>query len=105
MTTAESSAKGFGTIPARVLPGAKGDIARYLPISVDQYHRVIDSGILPEDSSVELLHGLLVRKDRSSPGKVQNQEDNVFFLMSCSENFLNSRAYLPASLRTPPGKS
>jgi hypothetical protein len=43
-------------------------MSRYMPITVEQYHRMIDSGILPEDSSVELLHGLLVRKDRGSPG-------------------------------------
>src|SRR2546426_2405830 len=39
-----------------------------VPLTVDQYHRMIEQGIVPEDSSVELLRGVLVRKDRSSPG-------------------------------------
>lgn len=33
-------------------------------ISVDQYHRMIDAGALPETSGIELLDGYLVRKDR-----------------------------------------
>jgi Uma2 family endonuclease len=32
------------------------------PISVPQYHQMMDSGILTEDDSVELLEGLLVAK-------------------------------------------
>ena len=37
--------------------------------TVEQYHRMIEAGILPEDSTVELLHGILVRKDRSVVGE------------------------------------
>lgn len=40
-----------------------------MPITVDQYHQMVQHGILPEDGSVELLRGALVRKDRSSPGE------------------------------------
>jgi hypothetical protein len=37
-------------------------------LSLDQYHAMILDGTLPEDSTIELLHGMLVRKDRSILG-------------------------------------
>src|SRR3954470_15698384 len=40
-----------------------------LPISVGQYHRMIEEGIVPEDSTVELLYGMLTLKDRSVVGE------------------------------------
>lgn len=43
--------------------------ASIVPITVEQYHRMVEEGILPEDGSVELLGGVLVRKDRSAPGE------------------------------------
>jgi Uma2 family endonuclease len=43
--------------------------ARVFPITVEQYHRMIESGTVPEDSTVELLRGALVRKDRSVIGE------------------------------------
>ncbi|MGI9046313.1 MAG: hypothetical protein ACR2FI_05905 [Burkholderiales bacterium] len=39
-----------------------------MPLSVEQYHRMIDEGILAEDMRVELLDGMLVPKDRGDPG-------------------------------------
>jgi hypothetical protein len=39
------------------------------PLTVEQYHRIIASGILPEGASLELLDGLLVRKDRAAAGE------------------------------------
>src|SRR5436190_14463477 len=39
------------------------------PLTVDEYDRLIKSGELPEDPSVELLEGYLVRKDRSAEGE------------------------------------
>jgi Uma2 family endonuclease len=39
-----------------------------VPLSVEQYHRMIETGILEEDPSIELLDGFLVRKDRSKRG-------------------------------------
>ena len=39
-----------------------------VPISLDQYQHMIDSGILLDGDSIELLDGLLVRKDRSGCG-------------------------------------
>jgi hypothetical protein len=59
----------------RVEPGAPNVIGEsvvgrlaILPLSVDQYDRMIDEGILPEDTAVELLDGVLVRKDRGDAG-------------------------------------
>ena len=40
-----------------------------VPITIEQYHRMVEQGIVPEDGTVELLRGALVRKDRSSPGE------------------------------------
>lgn len=37
-------------------------------ITTDQYHKMIENGIIPEDSSTELLDGLIVHKDRSDFG-------------------------------------
>ena len=38
--------------------------ARVVPLSVEQYHRMRETGILEEDAPVELLNGLLVPRDR-----------------------------------------
>lgn len=43
--------------------------ATVVPLTVDQYHRMIETGILAEDSPIELLDGFLVRKDRSATGE------------------------------------
>ena len=43
--------------------------ARVFPITVEQYHRIIENGAVPEDATVELLRGALVRKDRSVIGE------------------------------------
>ena len=40
-----------------------------VPISLDQYQHMIASGILLDGDSIELLDGLLVRKDRSARGE------------------------------------
>lgn len=40
-----------------------------LPLTVEQYHRMIAQGILPEGEPFELLDGFLVRNDRSSTGE------------------------------------
>ncbi len=41
---------------------------RLARISVEQYHRMIESGALRESAAIELLDGLLVQKDRSARG-------------------------------------
>jgi Uma2 family endonuclease len=43
--------------------------AQVEPLTVEQYHRMIASGILPEGEAVELLDGILVRKDRAKAGE------------------------------------
>src|SRR5687768_5094446 len=43
--------------------------AQVVPLTVQQYHRMIETGILPEGEPIELLDGLLVRKDRSRTGE------------------------------------
>ncbi|MBL8952346.1 MAG: Uma2 family endonuclease [Myxococcaceae bacterium] len=43
-----------------------------LPISVDQLHRMLSLGILLEGDPVELIEGVLVRKNRSDAGQGEN---------------------------------
>jgi len=40
-----------------------------MPLTVDQYARMIETGIIPEDKPVELIEGVVVWKDRSAPGE------------------------------------
>ena len=40
-----------------------------VPLTVEQYHRMIEQGILPEGEPIELLNGQLVQKDRSAAGE------------------------------------
>ena len=40
-----------------------------MPITVDQFHLMIDSGILHDGDPIELIDGLLARKDRSARGE------------------------------------
>jgi Uma2 family endonuclease len=45
------------------------DRAGIVPLTVEQYRRMIEQRILPEDTNFELLRGVVVRKNRSSPGE------------------------------------
>ena len=40
-----------------------------LPLTIEQYLRMIDQKIIPENATTELLRGVVVRKNRSSPGE------------------------------------
>jgi len=40
-----------------------------LPLTIEQYLRMIDQKIIPENAATELLRGVVVRKNRSSPGE------------------------------------
>lgn len=40
------------------------DMTDVVPLTVHQYHRMQETGILAEDEPIELLNGLLVHKDR-----------------------------------------
>src|SRR5215208_187489 len=57
---------GAGKTLLRAAAEGKAQIVRF---SLDQYHTMIKDGIVPEDSTVELLYGMLVRKDRSVIGE------------------------------------
>jgi Uma2 family endonuclease len=51
-----------------ILEEAAAGRARIVPWTVDQYHRAIAAGFVREDTAVELLDGLIVRKDRARAG-------------------------------------
>ena len=42
--------------------------AQLVPLTVEQYERMIEGGVLREGSPIELLDGFLVRKDRGDSG-------------------------------------
>jgi hypothetical protein len=42
--------------------------ARLVPLTVEQYDRMIETGTIPEGAPIELLDGFLVLKDRSERG-------------------------------------
>jgi Uma2 family endonuclease len=44
------------------------DRATLMPLTVEQYHRMLETGILQDCDPYELLDGYLVRKDRSKTG-------------------------------------
>ena len=47
-----------------------GRTPRILRLTVEQYHRMLEGGILHEGDPVELVEGFLVRKDREEGGMV-----------------------------------
>ncbi len=51
------------TIPVRDIPKLHG-LAEIRPFSLDEYHRMIELGIVPEDSRYEFIEGYVVAKDR-----------------------------------------
>jgi Uma2 family endonuclease len=46
-----------------------GTAPSLVPITVDQFHQMIRNGILQDSDPIELIDGLLVRKDRSARGE------------------------------------
>jgi Uma2 family endonuclease len=52
-----------------ILEESDAAAAKVLPLTIDQYHRMIEAGILQEGEPIELIDGLLVRKDRSAIGE------------------------------------
>ena len=55
-------------MPPAVLKEYAETDAMVVPISVDQYHSMLEFGTLAEGEPIELLDGFLVRKDRSKTG-------------------------------------
>ncbi len=45
-----------------------GEAPPLMPLTVEQYHVMLERGILKDGDPVELVEGLLVRKDRSATG-------------------------------------
>ncbi len=45
-----------------------GERPSVVPLSTEQYHKMISNGILREGDSIELIDGILVRKDRADQG-------------------------------------
>src|SRR4051812_11405501 len=54
-------APSISSPPIRAMPPVR--------ITVGQYHRMIETGILKTDARIELLDGELVRKNRSAAGE------------------------------------
>lgn len=52
-----------------ILQEAAAGRATIVAWTVEQYHRAIESGLIPEDTTVELLDGFIVRKDRAKAGE------------------------------------
>ena len=51
-----------------ILQEAAAGRAAIVPWTIEQYHKAIETGFLPDDPSIELLDGLIVRKDRARAG-------------------------------------
>jgi len=47
---------------------AAGRAPRLVPFSVTQFHRMLEAGILTDGEPVELIEGMLIRKDRGPAG-------------------------------------
>ena len=52
-----------------ILEEAAAGRVTIVPWTVEQYHRAIETGFVPEDTSVELIDGLIVQKDRAKSGE------------------------------------
>src|SRR5438128_1013535 len=52
-----------------ILEEAAAGRATIVPWTVEQYHWAIQTGFLPEDTSVELIDGFIVHKDRAKAGQ------------------------------------
>jgi Uma2 family endonuclease len=51
-----------------ILQEAAAGRATIVPRTVEQYHHAIETGLVPEDTSVELIEGFIVHKDRAKAG-------------------------------------
>src|SRR5215204_7677140 len=58
-----------GTMSLSTLQELVSHRATLMPLTVEQYHRMLQTGILQDGDPYELLDGYLVRKDRSAAGK------------------------------------
>jgi Uma2 family endonuclease len=49
--------------------GVAGMLRQIAPLTVEQYEAMIERGILEEGAPIELIEGLLIRKDRAAAGE------------------------------------
>jgi Uma2 family endonuclease len=79
---------------ATVKPYHLTERLEFVPLSVDQYHRMIDTGIL-SGSGIELIEGLLVPKNRAAVGEdpmsVGDDHANVVDRLGYLNAFLHAR--------------
>src|SRR5436190_2623046 len=54
-----------------ILHEAVAGRATIMPWTVEQYHRAIETRLLSEDTSVELIDGFIVHKDRAAAGEAR----------------------------------
>lgn len=60
-----------------------GQAPELMTFSVEQYHRLTETGVLLEGSPVELIDGVIVRKDRrDQEGSLMNHGPNHAYVMS-----------------------
>jgi Uma2 family endonuclease len=83
--------------------------AMVVPLTVDQYHEMIAAGILLEGEPIELLDGMLVRKDRSKAGEdpMTVGHHHVWVLAQIQDlvpevNRLGGRLRIQAPITLPP---
>lgn len=87
---------------------AAGRAPAVVPLTVEQYHRMLQSGILSDGDPMEFIEGLLVRKDRAVRGgdPMTHGDDHAlvverllrrFFAAAPSEEW-RVRSQLPAAL-------
>ena len=48
---------------------ASGEAPRLVPLTVEQYHGMLENGILRDGDPIELVEGLLMRKNRAAAGE------------------------------------
>lgn len=76
---------------------AAGGAPGVAPLTVEQYHAMIRNGILHDGDPIELIEGVLLRKDRSAQGgDPMSHGDHHALAVECLQRFF---AALPAELR------
>ena len=61
-TVAEAQPRGATQAPTPIEDSPRADMPGLYRLSVEQYHRMAEAGVLKDSDRVELIEGLLVRK-------------------------------------------
>jgi Uma2 family endonuclease len=96
-------------IKARDVPVLHG-MAKIRPFSLDEYHRMIETGIVGEDDHYELIEGYLVAKDQGrgpamghgEPHAASVENINALFFQACAPVYA-VRSQLPITLPAEDG--